>query len=245
MLNGKIDSVISTGQSVVVNMQGCHLRCKYCHNPEMQAVDGGIGLSVSELVSNILMLSPSEEGCVTLSGGEPLLQLDFICEVFKVLKEKGITTCIKTSGQYLGSKAESSEKITELLGFTDRIYCDVKFSDSEMYKEYTNGSIIKTIDFLNLCTNAGKDVIARQVIVPTLNDSEADMLSAARLLGSFVCITGVELLGYSDDCKVKYEAMGRKYELEGIETISEADLDKVRVIFDKFYNAKNFKRQSR
>ena len=241
MLYGKINSVLSSsnldgpGIRVVVFMQGCNLRCKYCHNPETQCLDGGTEVSVSELVEKVLRYKVylGKDGGLTISGGEPLLQLDFICEVFKAIKANGLTTCIETAGQYSGRLSDRHHKLIELLGVTDHIYCDVKFKNSQLYKEHTKGSLDKTLDFLGLCEKVHKEVTVRQVVVPTVNDTKLDIVGLSRLLSDFSCIKEVKLLGYSNLGKHKYAALGRKYELEGIDSISQYDLQVLQALFDK------------
>lgn len=203
---GRISSLQSLGTldgpgvRYVVFMQGCPLRCACCHNPETHNLSGGTEYSADEIVSNVVKYKEyfGEQGGITLSGGEPLLQSEFATEIFKKCKENGINTCLDTSGCIL------NDSVKELLKYTDYCMLDIKYATDELYKKYVGCSIKTPLEFLEYLTEQGIPTRIRQVIVPSVNDNDADIVKLAELLKG-KNVEKVELLPFKKICQTKYD----------------------------------------
>lgn len=211
------------GIRVVVFMQGCNLRCLYCHNPETWS-KGGKEIKPEELVSKLCNYKPyfTGGGGVTFSGGEPLMQPDFLIETLKLCKEKNIHTCLDTAGV-------GTIKDKEVLKNVDLVLLDVKSSFPDMFKKITGGDINKLDDFIELCNTLNKKVWVRQVIVPSLNDNEENILHLKNYLKKIKNLEKVELLPYHTYGMEKYKKLNLPYKLEGT-----FDMDNKRLI--ELYN---------
>ena len=206
------------GIRVVVFLQGCKLRCVYCHNPETWEINKKNKMSVDEVVNKILKYKNyiSKNGGVTFSGGEPLLQSEFIYECSKRLKEEHIHICVDTAG--VGMNFE------KLLDVVDLFIVDIKSLYKDEYKYITGYSINEFNEFMNLLQSKDKKIWLRQVIVPTINDDENHILDLAKYANSLKNIEKVELLPYTTLGKTKYEKLNIKYRLEKIEDLSKTKL---------------------
>ena len=213
---GNIDSfesmglVDGPGVRFVVFMQGCPLRCAYCHNPETWSDEKKIQMTPSDLVKKILKYKPyfGDEGGVTFSGGEPLHQPEFLLEALKECKKNGIHTCLDTSG--------AGENYDEILDYCDLIILDVKELDEEKYKKLTGQNMDWFKNFLKKCQEKHKKMWLRQVIVPGYNDTEESVLKLKDFVSKLHNIEKVELLPYHSMAKEKYKKLGIKYRLENI-----------------------------
>lgn len=212
-MNGCIHSIQSLGTldgpgvRVVVFVQGCQLRCKYCHNPDTWDFDKGKVIKDKEIFEKIMRYKNyfGEEGGLTVSGGEPLMQAEFVCELFKMCKESGITTALDTSGCIY------NKKIDELLNYTDTVLLDYKMTNKEDYKRYTLLDKERTDFFLSKLQEKGKAVWIRQVIVEGINDNELNAHRLRQLKAEYTCIKKIELLPFRKMCKTKYEALGIEF----------------------------------
>lgn len=201
-------TVDGPGVRVAVFMQGCPLRCKFCHNPETWKVNAGTKYTSKELLNVILKYKNYiEDGGVTFSGGEPLLQSDFLLEIFKLCKENNIHTCLDTSG--------SNFKNEEILLYTDLVILDIKALDDNSYVDMTNKNMEDFWLFLNTCEKLNKKVWIRQVIIPGINDNLEYVLNLKEKLKTFKCIEKIELLPYHNMAIEKYEKLGIDYPLKG------------------------------
>ena len=213
---GNIDSfesmglVDGPGVRFVVFMQGCPLRCAYCHNPETWSDEKKIQMTPSDLVKKILKYKPyfGDEGGVTFSGGEPLHQPEFLLEALKECKKNGIHTCLDTSG--------AGENYDEILDYCDLIILDVKELDEEKYKKLTGQNMDWFKNFLKKCQEKHKKMWLRQVIVPGYNDTEESVLKLKVFVSKLHNIEKVELLPYHSMAKEKYKKLGIKYRLENV-----------------------------
>lgn len=213
---GNIDSfesmglVDGPGVRFVVFMQGCPLRCVYCHNPETWSDEKKIQMTPSDLVKKILKYKPyfGTEGGVTFSGGEPLHQPEFLLEALKECKKNGIHTCLDTSG--------AGENYDEILDYCDLIILDVKELDEEKYKKLTGQNMDWFKNFLKKCQEKHKKMWLRQVIVPGYNDTEESVLKLKDFVSKLHNIEKVELLPYHSMAKEKYKKLGIKYRLENV-----------------------------
>lgn len=224
MIKGKIHSVESMGLvdgpgiRVVVFMQGCTLRCLYCHNPDTWTLDGNkdaLDFTPEELVNKISRFRSYFEksgGGVTFSGGDPLKQPEFLKETLKLCKEAGIHTTLDTSGVGFGD-------YEEILKYTDLVLYDVKHLTREGYKDMTGIEIDETQKFLEACKKMGTKMWIRQVVVPGKTDSEEYIRELGKFIKTLDNVEKVELLPYHLLGVNKYETLGIKYKLEGLEAM--------------------------
>lgn len=209
-IKGYINSIQSLGAldgpgiRFAVFLQGCNLRCGCCHNPDTWDLKGGTEYTPLEIVQKAERFREyfGKEGGITFSGGEPLLQADFVREVFSLCKEKGINTCLDTSGSIL------NDKVKKLLSVTDRVLLDIKYTDEQSYKDYVGCSLEGVLEFLNYLDQNKIPVTLRQVIIPTLNDNEDNILRLKDIAESHKCVDKIELLPFKKMCQVKYDKMG-------------------------------------
>lgn len=197
------------GVRFVVFLQGCPLRCAYCHNPEMWNVgEKKIEMTPIELVEKVKKYKTyfGEEGGITISGGEPLMQADFVTEVFRLCKAEGIHTCLDTSG--------FGDATYELLSNTDLVILDVKELDEEKYQQLVGQKIEKFHQFLMKCQKLSKRMWLRQVIVPSFNDTVQSVLRLKEFAKNLNNIEKIELLPYHNMAKNKYEKLNIPYRLQ-------------------------------
>lgn len=214
---GNVSSIETTGFvdgpgiRVVVFLQGCPLRCLYCHNPENLSLKTQKTLMTSAQVVERVKRYTSyfgEDGGVTFSGGEPLLQSEFLLNTLKLCKKNGINTAIDTSG--------CGDNYEEILNYVDTVILDIKAIDPKQYKKLTGREIDKFEKFLEVCQEKQKDLWIRQVIVPGFNDKEEDILKLKEYISKIKNVKKVELLPYHDMAKEKYEKLGMKYKLKDV-----------------------------
>ena len=211
-IKGYIHSIQSLGTldgpgvRFVVFLQGCNLRCKCCHNPDTWE-RGGKEYTPEEIVSRVLRFREyfGRDGGITLSGGEPLLQADFARRVFELCHGEGINTCLDTSGSVLNEKTKS------LLEHTDRVLLDIKYTNDADYRENAGCSMRAPMDFLKYLNEKGIPTTLRQVIIPTVNDGEENILALRDIVKAHACVDKVELLPFRKICQVKYDNMGIEF----------------------------------
>ena len=217
MQQGRIHSIESMGLvdgpgiRTVLFLQGCHLRCRYCHNPDTWQLSGGKEMDVGQIMKMLKRYRPyyGNTGGVTCSGGEPLLQADFVTELFKACKAEHISTCLDTAGYGNGS-------YDILLDYTDLVLFDIKHVISEKYHKLTGGdfSIAKT--FLETVIAKNIPLWIRHVVVPDLTDGEAHIRQLGEMIQTIPNVQKVELLPYHTMGVEKYHALGIPYSLEGV-----------------------------
>lgn len=209
-MTGRVHSIQSLGTvdgpgvRFVVFLQGCNLRCGCCHNPDTRAMDGGKEYSAEQLVNMAKRYKEyfGSAGGITVSGGEPLLQAGFVTELFELCHEQGINTCLDTSGSVLNDGTGA------LLDVTDRVLLDIKYTTDAAYREFVGCPVERPLEFLSLLDKKGVPTTVRQVVIPTLNDSEADVLALKKLANTFSCVDKIELLPFRKICQVKYDQLG-------------------------------------
>ena len=193
----------------VVFLSGCPLRCVYCHNPDTWERQESQLTDAEELAARLLRFySFIKNGGVTFSGGEPLLQAEFVTEVAERLKQEGLHIAIDTCGTPITAATE------RLLAVADLFLLDIKMTTEEDYKRHTGGSLAATMAFLDKLEQMQKDVWIRHVVVPGINDTEEDILRLAELIKGYTCIKKVELLSYKNLCFEKYRTLGIPFSLE-------------------------------
>ena len=199
-----LGAVDGPGVRFVAFLQGCPLRCGCCHNPDTWAVDGGTETDAADLVARAARYRAywGTEGGVTLSGGEPLLQAEFVQEVFTLCREQHIHTCLDTSGCLL------TDAVKAALSVTDRVLLDVKYTSDADYRAYAGCSYGAVLDFLAYLDARAIPTTLRQVIIPTRNDTAESVTALRDLAAAHPCVDGVELLPFRKICQVKYDQMG-------------------------------------
>ena len=209
-MTGKIHSIQSLGTvdgpgvRTVVFMQGCPLRCGYCHNPDTWDPNAGETVDTAEVFAKIKRFRPyfGPEGGVTVSGGEALLQPDFVRELFTLCKNEGIHTALDTSGCLWNEQVES------LLDVTDLALLDIKMTTDADYREYVGCSLEKPLFFLSKLEEKGIPAWIRHVVVPGLTDAPENIRRLRDLLKGYPYIQKVEFLPFHKICVPKYEKMG-------------------------------------
>ena len=214
-MTGKIHSFQSLGTAdgpgvrAVVFMQGCPLRCACCHNPDTWDFNGGKEATPEEIFTKIKRLKNyfGESGGVTVSGGEPLMQPEFIRALFTLCKTDGITTAIDTSGCVL------NDSIKEVLKLTDTVLLDYKYITDELYKTKVGCEKAKVDEFLEYLNSQNIDTWIRQVIIKDLNNNEASVKALKELKEKYSCIKKIELLPFKKLCIEKYEKLNLQFPL--------------------------------
>ena len=226
MIKGRISSIETLGTldgpgiRFVVFLQGCKLRCLYCHNPETWNIDGKVEeISPQELVEKVEKYKNyfGKDGGVTFSGGEPLLQPEFLLECLKLCKEKGIHTCLDTVGFGFGD-------YEEILKYVDLVILDVKAVEKDEYKQITGQNMDKFCEFVENLQKQNKKLWLRQVIVPNINDDKEHILKLKQFASTIKNVEKVELLPYKTIGVHKYKTLNLKYRLEGVSELSEDKL---------------------
>ncbi len=221
-------TVDGPGIRFVVFMQGCTLKCKYCHNRDTWDVHAGFECSVSELTEQIIRYKSyidSSDGGVTVSGGEPLLQLDFLIELFKKLKSLNIHTAIDTSGII-----PINSKIKELLSYTDLVLLDIKHIDNEKCINLTGHSNKNTLAFAKYLSDHNISIWIRQVLVPGITDDENDLKKLKDFIDTLNTVKRIEILPYHNMGKFKWEEIGETYPLENVPTPNAEQIQKAKNI---------------
>lgn len=234
---GKIHSLESFGTvdgpgiRFVVFFQGCPLRCQYCHNPDTWEISSKPKYlyEPDALLKEVLRYkSFLSKGGVTATGGEPLLQPDFVRDFFTLCRKEGLHTALDTSGYLL------SDKIKEVLDVTDLVLLDIKATDPDLHKTLTGVAKDNPVKFLNYLEETGKPTWIRHVIVPGLTDNDEQLEALAQFLQPYKVIEKIELLPYHRMGIHKYEQLGIPYPLAGLDPLSKERLDHAREIFKRY-----------
>lgn len=216
------------GIRFVVFMQGCNLRCLFCHNPETWKKESQLEMTAQELVKKILRYKNyfGEDGGVTFSGGEPLLQPEFLLETLKLCKNFSIHTCLDTAGVGKGD-------YEEILKYTDLVLMDIKALEPDKYLEMTGQNIAESLHFLDVCQKLNKKIWIRQVIIPGINDTEEYVLQLKNFVLNLKNVEKVEFLPYETLGVPKYQKLGIPYRLNGVSPMSSKRCQELYRIFEK------------
>ena len=209
-------TVDGPGIRFILFLSNCPLRCKYCHNPDTWACKGK-EYSVDDIVNEILKYKNYyKNGGVTISGGEPLLQIDFVIEIFKKLKKYNMHTAIDTSG--ITFNENQIEKFDELNKYTDLYLLDIKEIDDKKHLDLTGKSNKNILEFAQYLSKKNKKVWIRHVIVPTINLDKDDLIKTREFIDTLNNVERVDVLPYHTLGVHKYKELGLKYPLEGVRT---------------------------
>lgn len=224
-------SVDGPGIRYVVFMQGCPMRCLYCHNPDTWTIGKGNEVDAEQLIreyeKNAMFY---RKGGITVTGGEPLLQVDFLIELFSLAKEKGIHTCLDTSGiTYTPDATEYREKLDRLLDLTDLVLLDIKHINSDKHKALTSRSNGNVLAFAHYLAEKGIPVWIRHVVVKGYTDDAEDLRSLGRFIGGLKNVQALDVLPYHTLGESKYHTLGLKYPLEGMPSLDGAEAEKAKL----------------
>lgn len=227
-------TVDGPGIRYVVFFQGCPYRCLFCHNPDTWSAQGGTEMTVSELLSGYERnRAYYQNGGLTASGGEPLLQLAFLTELFRQAKERGISTCLDTSAAvYRMSRRADYET---LLTYTDLVLLDFKHSDPAEHKKLTGQSPDAPLGFAALLATHHVPMVVRHVLVPNITDTPEQLKGLGRLMKRFSNIVGLEVLPYHNMGVSKYKNLGIPYPLENTPPLTKEDAKRAKEIILKAY----------
>ena len=220
-----LGTVDGPGLRYVLFMQGCPMRCLYCHNPDTWKIDGGREMSADEVIREYKKNEMFyKNGGLTVTGGEPLLQTDFLIELFKIAKKEGIHTCIDTSGiTYDDSDEEYISKLDELMLYTDLVMLDLKHIDTEKHKELTGHSNERVLAFAKYLERKNIPTWIRHVVVEGYTDDENDLFALGEFIGTLKNVKALDVLPYHTMGATKYKELGIPYRLEGIKALSKSD----------------------
>lgn len=240
-MQGRIHSLESFGTvdgpgvRYVVFTQGCPMRCAYCHNPDTWPVNGGTLMEPSYIIEQYERNKGFYKGGgITVTGGEPLLQVDFLIDLFTLAKEKDIHTCIDTSGiVYKASNTALIEKLDKLMELTDLVMLDIKHIDPIKHKELTeqpNEGILAFCEYLN---RKEVPMWIRHVVVPGITDDDKYLFDLGYFIGQFSNLKALDVLPYHTMGEAKYEKLGIDYKLKGVPAMDKNKIvDKKQIILN-------------
>lgn len=218
-----LGTVDGPGLRFVVFLQGCNLRCKCCHNPDTWDIKSEKQFTAEEIVERAIKYKEyfGEKGGITISGGEPILQANFCYEIFKLCHENGINTCLDTSGSIF------NDSVKKLLTETDRVLLDIKYTNNNDYLENVGCSLEKPLEFLEYLNENKIPTTIRQVIIPTINDSEENIEKLNEIVQKHTCIDKVELLPFKKICQTKYDNMKIEFPFGHLDTPTKETMNKL------------------
>lgn len=221
------------GVRYVIFMQGCHMRCKFCHNADTWKVKEP-DQSAEAVLKKALRYRPywKENGGITVSGGEPLLQIDFLIELFTQAKKEGVHTTLDTCGQPFTFEEPFFSKFKQLMKVTDLVLLDIKHIDEKAHKELTGHTNQNILEFAKYLSDIQKLVWIRHVLVPTINTDEVYLKRLHQFVAQLKNVERVEVLPYHTLGAYKWKELGLEYPLEGIPTPSDQQLQIANTILE-------------
>ncbi len=230
-MSGKIHSkesfgtVDGPGIRYVLFMQGCPMRCLYCHNPDTWEIGKGEEISAEEVIAEMKKnIAFYKKGGITVTGGEPLLQVEFLTELFTLAKKEGIHTCIDTSGiTYSETNENCKNSLGKLLSLTDLVMLDIKHIDPEMHKKLTSRSNESVIAFARYLEEKKIPVWIRHVIVEGYTDDPEYLRELGRFIGTLKNVEALDVLPYHSMGEAKYKELGMPYPLEGMKALPKSE----------------------
>lgn len=223
-IKGRIHSTESFGAAdgpgvrFIIFLKGCRMRCRYCHNPDTWDMNGSEEATADELLKKALRYKTywGKDGGITVSGGEPLLQIDFLLDLFKKAKALGINTVIDTAGNPFTREEPFFSKFRELMEYTDMLLLDIKEMDPARHKDITGFDNENILDMARYLSEIDKPVWIRHVLVPGLSDFDEDLAALGRFIGTLGNVKKAEILPYHTLGKFKWENLGIPYTLEDV-----------------------------
>ncbi len=225
-----LGTVDGPGVRFVVFTKGCNLRCKCCHNPDTWEMTDAKEYTAEEVFKKAQRYKEyfGKDGGITISGGEPLLQPRFVKEVFSLCRKDGINTCLDTSGSILNDDIKSA------LAYTDRVLLDIKYTDDEMYKENVGCAYAPVLEFLSYLEREGIKTTLRQVIIPTKNDNEQNILKLKAIADAHSCVDKIELLPFRKICEVKYDDMKLEFPFSSIPEPKNESMESLKKLVENY-----------
>ena len=225
-------TVDGPGIRFVVFMQGCPMRCIYCHNPDTWSVKGGRAVTAEELIEEFEKNRPFyKNGDITVSGGEPLLQVGFVTELFRLARERGIHTCLDTSGAtYREGNDALRRELDELIKYTDIVMLDIKHVDPVSHKRLTGRENSGILAFAKYLDEKGVDIWIRHVVVAGYTDGEEDLRRLGEFIGGLKHLRALDVLPYHSLGVSKYRELGIAYPLEGMAPLDKSAAEAARRI---------------
>ena len=223
-MQGRIHSLESFGTvdgpgvRFVVFVQGCPMRCAYCHNPDTWAMTGGTMMEPTEIIEQYERNKGFYRGGgITVTGGEPLMQVDFLIDLFTLAKAKDIHTCIDSSGiAFNPDSAQFMEKLDHLMTLTDLVMLDIKHIDPDKHKELTAQPNNRILEFAAYLNEKKVDMWIRHVVVPGITDDDKYLEELGYFIGQFTNLKALDVLPYHTMGEVKYQKLGMEYKLKGV-----------------------------
>ncbi len=230
-MNGYIHSfesfgtVDGPGVRFVVFFQGCPMRCLYCHNPDTWTAGSGTQYSAEQVIERLERNKTFyTTGGITATGGEPMLQLDFLIELFTLAKSKGIHTCLDTSGiMFNPDDEERMSKIDRLVSVCDLVMLDIKHIDDDEHRKLTSHSNVNILKFAEYLNEKNVKMRIRHVIVPDITNKREELIALGKFLKPFTNLEKIETLPYHTLGKVKYENLGIDYPLGDLRQLTDTD----------------------
>ena len=237
-IKGRIHSVESFGSAdgpgvrYIVFLKGCNMRCQYCHNPDTWAKDGGELMTPEEVLKKALRYKTywKEKGGITVSGGEALLQIDFVTELFRLAKEKGVNTCLDTSGNPFSLEEPFKSKFDELMKYTDLFMLDIKHMDDAAHRKLTGQTNQNILEMAAYLSDHGKAMWIRHVLVPGITIEEDELHRLRSFLDTLKTVERVEVLPYHTLGVFKWKELGIPYQLEGVDPPTKEQIDRAKEI---------------
>lgn len=216
------------GVRSVLFLSGCPFRCLYCHNPETWKTTGAQEITVEEVFKKLSRFAPywKNNGGITISGGEPLLQIDFLIELFKMAKEKGFSTCIDTAGGPFTKSEPFFSKFNELIKYTDLFLLDIKAPTDELHKKITNASINAPRAMFEYLNDINFPIWIRYVLVPGYTDDTATLQKTKEFIDTLHNVKRVEVLPYHPFAIPKYDELKIPYPLRDVKAPSKEEIKK-------------------
>ncbi len=227
-------TVDGPGIRMVVFMQGCPMRCKYCHNPDTWDYSENKKISVEEILKKYDSIKEFlKNGGITVTGGEPLLQIEFVTELFKKAKESKIHTALDTCGVFFDK--ENSKKYDELIKYTDLVMLDIKHINDETHKELTGFSNKNILEFAQYLSEKEIPMWVRHVVVPTITDKEEDLLELGKFMAHLKSLKALDILPYHNMAIPKYENLGIEYPLKNLHPLTKEEALRAKLTVFKGY----------
>ena len=222
------------GSRFIVFLSGCPMRCLFCHNPDTWNIKNGKLMEASDVLSEALTCRSywGKKGGLTVSGGEPLVQLDFLLELFTLAKEKNVNTCIDTSGAPFTREGKWFETFKKLMDVTDILLMDIKHIDEDEHIKLTGRSGKNIKDMFYFLDEINKPIWIRHVLTPGITDKEEYLLKTRNFIRTLHNVQRVEILPYHSLGESKYKELGLDYALKGVKSPTEESIKKAKEILE-------------